>query len=161
MTKGYIICVDDELSVLETLQEQLKAHFSQSHEIEIANSAEEALELINEIHSNGEIIELIISDQVMPGMKGDKFLEEIHKMLPDAIKILLTGQAGLDSAIHAINYGGLNRYVEKPWNIDTLTKDIKELILKFRHNLENQHLLNILNNRILELEEENQKLQKN
>ncbi len=159
MDKGYIICVDDEVSVLETLQEQLRNHFGGTHEIEIATSAEEALSLIDEIHGSNQTIELIISDQVMPGMKGDKFLEEIHRKLPDAIKILLTGQAGLDSAIHAINYGGLNRYVEKPWNIDSLSKDIRELIEKFRQNLENQHMLNALNRKIEELEEENRKLQ--
>ncbi len=159
MDKGYIICVDDEVSVLETLQEQLRNHFGHTHEIEVAGSAEEALSLIEEIHDSNQTIELIISDQVMPGMKGDKFLEEIHRKLPDAIKILLTGQAGLDSAIHAINYGGLNRYVEKPWNIDSLTKDIRELIEKFRQNLENQHMLNALNRKIEELEEENKRLQ--
>jgi two-component system, chemotaxis family, chemotaxis protein CheY len=158
MGKGYIICVDDEVSVLETLQEQLRERFSKTHEIEIAESAENALSLIDEIQESGEVIEVIISDQVMPGMKGDKFLEEIHRKLPDAIKILLTGQAGLDSAIRAINHGGLSRYVEKPWNIDLLSRDIQELITKFRQNLENQHMLKELNRRILELEKENQDL---
>jgi two-component system, chemotaxis family, chemotaxis protein CheY len=161
MSKGYIICVDDESTVLETLQEQLRERFGKSHEIEVANSAEDALELIDEIHNNSEVIEVIISDQVMPGMKGDQFLEKIHKKLPDSIKILLTGQAGLDSAIRAINYGGLNRYVEKPWNIDLLSRDIQELITKFRQNLENQHMLQNLNKKILELEKENQDLKSN
>jgi two-component system chemotaxis response regulator CheY len=160
MSKGYIICVDDEVSVLETLQEQLRERFGQTHEIEIAESAENALALIDEIQESGEVIEVIISDQVMPGMKGDKFFEEIHRKLPDAIKILLTGQAGLDSAIRAINYGGLSRYVEKPWNIDLLSRDIQELITKFRQNLENQHMLKELNRRIQELEKENQELRR-
>ncbi|MCB1141805.1 MAG: response regulator [Leptospiraceae bacterium] len=158
MSKGYIICVDDEVSVLETLQEQLRERFGHTHDIEVADSAETALSLIDEIQESGEVVEVIISDQVMPGMKGDRFLEEIHKKLPDSIKILLTGQAGLDSAIRAINYGGLNRYVEKPWNIDLLSRDIQELITKFRQNLENQHMLQFLNKRIMELEKENQLL---
>ncbi|MDX1957987.1 MAG: response regulator [Leptospiraceae bacterium] len=158
MSKGYIICVDDEVSVLETLLEQLRGRFGHTHEIEIADSAENALGLIDEIQNSGEVIEVIISDQVMPGMKGDKFLEEIHKKLPEAIKILLTGQAGLDSAVRAINHGGLSRYVEKPWNIELLSRDIQELITKFRQNLENQHMLKELNRRILELEKENQSL---
>ncbi|MCP5500063.1 MAG: response regulator [Leptospiraceae bacterium] len=158
MSKGYIICVDDEESVLETLQEQLKTHFGETNEIETALSAEDALELIDEILESGEIIELVISDQVMPGIKGDEFLEITHKKLPDAIKILLTGQAGLDSAINAINKGGLSRYVEKPWDIKTLSNDIRTLLDRFRQNLETQHLLNELNRRIDELEEENQKL---
>ncbi|EKP04183.1 response regulator receiver domain protein [Leptospira kirschneri str. 2008720114] len=106
MNKGYIICVDDEISVLETIQQQLRNEFGESHEIEIANSAEEALALMEEIQNSGYVIEVVITDQVMPGMKGSQFLEEVHKKLPDSIKIMLTGQAGLDSAIHAINYGG-------------------------------------------------------
>ncbi|GBF50526.1 two component response regulator receiver protein [Leptospira ryugenii] len=152
MSKGYIICVDDEVSVLETLAEQLMARFGDSHSIETATSAEEALSLIDEIQSGNDIVELIVSDQVMPGMKGDKFLEQVHRKLPDAIKILLTGQAGLDSAIYAVNHGGLSRYVEKPWNIEELSRDIGDLLEKFRQNLENQHLIQALNRRIEELE---------
>jgi len=152
MSKGYIICVDDEVSVLETLAEQLISRFGDSHAVETAGSAEEALALIDEIQSGNDIVELIVSDQVMPGMKGDKFLAEVHQKLPDAIKILLTGQAGLDSAIYAVNHGGLSRYVEKPWNIEELSKDISDLLEKFRQNLENQHLIQALNRRIMELE---------
>lgn len=152
MGKGFIICVDDEVSVLETLTEQLRARFGESHEIESAQSAEEALSLIDEILSNQEIVELIISDQVMPGMKGDEFLKEVHNRLPDAIKIMLTGQAGLDSAIHAINEGGLSRYFEKPWDIEQFSKDIQNLLDKFHSNLENQRLIASLNQKIAELE---------
>ncbi len=82
MNKGYIICVDDEISVLETIQQQLRNEFGESHEIEIANSAEEALTLMEEIQNSGHVIEVIITDQVMPGMKGSQFLEEVHKKLP-------------------------------------------------------------------------------
>lgn len=149
--KGYIVCVDDEVGVLETLKEQLSETFSETHEILTAISAEEAQELIDEITSGGEMIELIITDQVMPGIKGDEFLRTIHEKLPDTMKILLTGQAGLDSAIKAINEGGLNRYIEKPWNIESLRKDISALISKFRENLENQYLINNLERRIKEL----------
>ena len=155
-----MICVDDDITVLETLQEQMRERFHSTHFIEIADSAEAAISLIEDLQDSGEVIEVIISDQVMPGMKGDKFLEEIHRRLPDTIKILLTGQAGLDSAIRAINHGGLNRYVEKPWNIELLSQDIQDLIRKFRQNLENQYMLKELNRRILELEQENQALRK-
>ncbi len=150
--KGYILCIDDEQSVLDTLREQLMAYFSETHEVITASSGEEALEFIHTVNGEGEVIELIITDQVMPGLKGDEFLKEAHKLLPDTMKILLTGQAGLDSAIKAINYGGLNRYYEKPWNIEVMAKDISDLIHKFRQNLENQYLLNNLEKRIQELE---------
>ncbi|MCB1165399.1 MAG: response regulator [Leptospiraceae bacterium] len=158
MNKGYIVCVDDEISVLETLREQLRQYFSQSHEIEVASSAEEAQELIEDIKESGGLVEVIITDQVMPGMKGDQFLESIHREFPDTIKILLTGQAGLDNAIHAINHGGLNRYVEKPWNMAELQKDIKELIEKYQQQVENQRLIAQLELRISALEQENRSL---
>lgn len=158
MSKGYMICVDDDTSVLETLQEQLREHFQDTHFVETADSAEIALDIITDLLENGETIEVVISDQLMPGMKGDRFLEEIHKKLPDSIKILLTGQAGLDSAIRAINHGGLNRYIEKPWNIQLLVESIRQLTEKFRENLENQKLLQALNKKIRELEDENKAL---
>ena len=72
-SKGYFICVDDEVSVLETLREQLIQRFGETHYIEVADSAESALALIDEIHTAGEVVELIISDQVMPNMKGVDF----------------------------------------------------------------------------------------
>ncbi|MCE9599214.1 MAG: response regulator [Spirochaetia bacterium] len=158
MEKGYILCVDDEISVLETLREQLREHFGQTHEIEVATSAEEGLSLITQIRETGGYVEVIITDQVMPGIKGDQFLEEVHRNLPDTIKILLTGHAGLASAIHAVNKGGLNRYIEKPWNMQNLKDDISGLIQKFRENVENQRMLALLEQRIAQLENENQEL---
>lgn len=158
MQKGYFVCVDDEPSVLETLREQLREAFGDSHEIEVAASAEEALSLIGEIEESGGVVEVVITDQVMPGMKGDQFLERLQTDHPDTIKILLTGQAGLDNAIHAINRGGLNRYVEKPWNMESLRKDIEELITRFRQNIENQRLLTNLEQRVAQLESENARL---
>ena len=87
----------------------------------------------------------------MPNMKGDEFLKRVHGVLPETMTLLLTGHAGLDSAIKAINEGGLNRYIEKPWNAEAMRDDIKGLIGKFRQNLENQDLLNHLQARIREL----------
>ena len=158
MDKGYFVCVDDESSVVDTLREQLRKYFGETHEIETAVSAEDALELITEIQNSGGSLEVIITDQVMPGMKGDELLEIVHNEHPDCIKILLTGQAGLDDAISAINRGGLNRYVEKPWNMENLKEDIQGLISRYRENIENQRILSILEQRVMELETENQNL---
>lgn len=150
--KGYIVCVDDEKAVLETLQEQLSDSFSKSHEVLTANSGEEALELIETLNHEGETVDLIITDQVMPEMKGDELLKIVQDKYPATMKILLTGQAGLDATIKAINYGGLNRFIEKPWNKEDLVNDIQALIHKFRENLENQRLISRLEERIKELE---------
>lgn len=150
--KGVIICVDDEPGILETLSQQLEENFGQTHRVETAQSGEEALEIVEVLKEEDEIIEMVITDQVMPGMKGAELLETINESMPDVIKILLTGQAGLSSAIQAINYGGLDRYIEKPWDMDKLKADIQTLIERFRQNLENQYLINRLERRIQELE---------
>jgi NTE family protein len=114
--ENYIICVDDEQAVLNQLATQLEHEFGDLCTIECAESAEEALSLMDALEKEGGIIRLVITDQVMPGMTGDRFLEVVNKKFPDTHKILLTGYAGLESAMYAINYAGLDKYIEKPWD---------------------------------------------
>jgi signal transduction histidine kinase/CheY-like chemotaxis protein len=130
--RSYILCVDDEQAVLNQLSAQLTRRFGASHVVECAESAEEALGLIDQIFADGDEVELVICDQVMPGMKGDRFLEALYGTRPDIMKILLTGQAGLESAVYAINHAGLHRYVEKPWAADDLLLAVQNLLTQFR-----------------------------
>src|SRR5688572_5142113 len=97
----YILCVDDEPTVLSQLSTLLSRRLGSASRIECAQSADEALALIAELHAAGDQVQLVICDQVMPGMKGDRFLETVHQRWPEIMKILLTGEAGLDSAIYA------------------------------------------------------------
>jgi len=152
MDKGFIICVDDEESVVSTIKEQLAKYFGHTHEIEVATSGDEAWEIIQEIISEGGSVEVVITDQVMPGLKGDELLEKVNQISPDTIKILLTGQAGLQDTIDAINKGGLNYFVEKPWNIEELHVHIERLIQKYKENVENHRLIKQLESRVKELE---------
>lgn len=152
MQKGFIICVDDDAAVVETLREQLMRYFGHSHEVEIATAGDEGLSLIKDIMSRGGSVEVVITDQVMPGLKGDEFLEAVHTLLPETIKILLTGQAGLSDAIDAVNRGGLNLYVEKPWNMEAIHGDIDRLIQRYRQHVENQRMVRLLEERVRELE---------
>jgi two-component system chemotaxis response regulator CheY len=152
MDKGFIICVDDEESVVSTLKEQLAKYFGHTHEIEVATSGDEAWEIIQEIISEGGSVEVVITDQVMPGLKGDELLEKVNQISPDTIKILLTGQAGLQDTIDAINKGGLNYFIEKPWNIEELHVHIERLIQKYKENVENHRLIKQLEARVKELE---------
>ena len=116
MKKYYAICVDDDQAVLNQLAAQLEEHFQYFCEFEYAESAEEGLAVYRELVGQGHRIWLIVSDQVMPGMSGDMFLATIHELDRQAIKVLLTGQAGLQDTVRAINHSGLNYYIEKPWN---------------------------------------------
>lgn len=116
MKKYFAICVDDEQAVLNQLAAQLEEHFQYFCEFEYAESAEEGLALYRELTGQGHRVWLIVSDQVMPGMLGDAFLAAIHEIDRQAIKVLLTGQAGIQDTVRAINHAGLNYYIEKPWN---------------------------------------------
>ena len=138
---AHIVCVDDEQAVLDQLSAQLTRRFGATHRVECAESAEEALALIDEIFAAGDEVELVICDQVMPKMKGDRFLERVHVTRPRVMKILLTGQAGLDSAIYAINNAGLHCYIEKPWEVEDLNLAIENLLTqhRLRRELEQHH----------------------
>ncbi len=126
--KNYIVCVDDEQSILNQLSSQLEGAFGDLCMIEYAESAEEALELIQDIKEEGGSLMLVISDQIMPGMKGDQLLERINAASPETRKILLTGYAGLESAMYAINHAGLDKYLEKPWNKEEFVDIVRQLI---------------------------------
>ncbi len=116
--KDVILCIDDEQIILNSLSKQLIRKFGTRFEYEFAESGEEALELIDELEEDGRTVVMAISDQIMPGMYGDEFLTIFHNRYPKSVKILLTGQAALDSAMNAINKADLYRYLTKPWNED-------------------------------------------
>jgi len=116
MKKPVIICVDDEKIVLTSLKNQLSHQFSSKYQVELAESAEETLELIDELIESGTDIPLIIADYVMPGMYGDELLVRIKEKLPETLSIMLTGQATAEAVGEAVNRAGLFRYIAKPWH---------------------------------------------
>lgn len=113
--KPVILCVDDEQFVLNALNKQLQSKFGDRYEYEFAESAEEAIKVIDDLAAKAYPFVMVISDQIMPGMTGNEFLTYVHKKFPSPIKIMLTGQASLDSAVSAINDADLYRYLTKPW----------------------------------------------
>lgn len=149
--KQVIIGVDDEQMILNSLSTQLNRSFGDKYEYEFAESAEEALELIEELIEDGYEVIMIITDQIMPGKMGDEFLVEIHHKYPWIVKLLLTGQAGLESAINAINNANLFRYVTKPW-------DENDLLLSVDKGLQQYHLIDDLKNKNKLLEIKNKEL---
>ncbi|TGK18609.1 EAL domain-containing protein [Leptospira fluminis] len=130
-TKPVILCVDDELILLRGLKEQLKLAFGQEYRVEAADSAELALNIIEEYNRAGVPIPVVISDQVMPGIRGDEFLIRTQKTNPDTRKIMLTGQASADSVGNALNNAKLYRYLSKPWDSRDLILTVQEAIRSF------------------------------
>ena len=157
--KEHILCVDDEEGILSALRQQLSARFGAECEIEVAQSAKDALEFMRELEKDGEELAVVIADQIMPGMKGVELLEEIHRRSPATTKILLTGQAGLDAVVAAINRAGLNRYIPKPWEEPDLRLAVENLLRQFRLDRQNQQLVEDLALRNQELERLNHSLE--
>lgn len=124
-SKPVILCVDDEPIVLHSLREQFERDLG-AYDVEVAEDAAEALELLDDLEQAGVAVPVVVSDHIMPGMKGDELLVRVHERLPDTRTILLTGQAGLEAVARAVNAAGLFRYITKPWNREDLTLTVRE-----------------------------------
>lgn len=115
MTKKAILCVDDEKIILDSLQAQLKKRFGNNYIYEFAEGPQEAFEVIEELVEEGIDILIIVSDWLMPNMKGDEFLIAVHKRFPSIVNVLLTGQVD-ESAIERVQKeANLHRFLKKPW----------------------------------------------
>jgi DNA-binding NtrC family response regulator len=129
-----ILCVDDEKIVLDSLQEQLRMTFGDQFQYEIAESVDEAWEVIDELVADGYDMVLVISDWLMPRVKGDKFLVDVHNKYPETVTIMLTGQADQEAVQNAMENANLYAYVRKPWReeelIERVNNALKQLGLK-------------------------------
>jgi adenylate cyclase len=134
MNQQVIVCVDDENTVLKSLKAELQETVGNAYLIEIAEGGEEALELIEELLSDGYEVPLIISDHIMPEMKGDELLKQVHLLSPQTIKIMLTGQADIEAVANAIKNANLYRYIAKPWQQEDLSLTVKEAVNSYIQN---------------------------
>ena len=130
MSKPVILCVDDERMVLHSLRTQLAAAFGDAYIYEGAEDAEEALDVISELYDEESHVILIISDWLMPGIKGDELLIRIHKKYPNVIKIMLTGQADEVAIDRAQKQANLHCCLSKPWLESDLLETIKSGLSK-------------------------------
>jgi response regulator RpfG family c-di-GMP phosphodiesterase len=112
-----ILCVDDEENILHGLQRVLIDNF----DVTTASSGAEALALMK----NQEFM-VILSDMRMPEMSGAEFLSKARAQFPDTTRMLLTGQADLESAMKAINDGNIFRFLIKPCPEEKLIANIIE-----------------------------------
>lgn len=124
MNKKVILCVDDEPMILESLEIQLRAHFGDRFLYESAESAAEAIEVIEDLVSNGLRLLVIVSDWLMPGVRGDEFLIEVNERFPGIIKVLLTGQADDTAIQRAWDVAQIHRCLAKPWSPEELFETI-------------------------------------
>lgn len=126
MANSAILCVDDEMSVLQVLNEQLKRLFGNQFVYEFAQSAEEAWVVIDELKEDQIKILVIVSDWLMPGLKGDEFIKQVYQKFPEVITVLLTGQADEAAIERARQQGNLYACLHKPWREEDLAQIVRE-----------------------------------
>ena len=114
-----IICVDDEKIVLNSLQSVLIRKLGKKFDLEFAESAMDALELIKEYEDQNQI-SVIISDWLMPKMKGDEFLALVKSTNPAIKAIMLSGQADPKAITNAISNSWVDHFIQKPWEEEEL-----------------------------------------
>ena len=167
---GVILCVDDDSTVLSALRTLLVSHFGPELEVEFAESGEEALEIEAELRERGRELGLVISDFMMPGLRGDELLVRLHARSPNTVKILLTGQSDLSGVKRAINEANLYRFLEKPFLNEDIVLTVKAAVRAYRQErdlirqnealkLMNADLENLVRSRTQELLEKNRELE--
>jgi CheY-like chemotaxis protein len=122
MSNCAILCVDDEVIILESLKEQLQRRFGDRYVYEIAEGVNEAWDVIEELYNDGIRILMIVSDWLMPEVKGDEFLIAVHERYPDTITVMLTGQADETALERARREANLYACLRKPWTEEDLVE---------------------------------------
>ena len=151
-TANKVLLVDDEESILKAISRLLAEE--DDFEILTATSGEEGLELLK---ADPEVA-LILSDQRMPGMSGAEFLQHARTIVPDAVRMVLTGYADINATMDAINRGGASRYITKPWDDGMLVQAIREGVEHYRMSRENLRLNLLVQKQNQELQEWNANL---
>jgi DNA-binding NtrC family response regulator len=138
-----ILVVDDQQSILDMLKIFL---LRESFQVLCSLSGEEGLKILSR-----QPVDVIVSDEKMPGMSGTEFLAIAKEKYPDTIRIILTGHANLDSAIRAINEGEVYRFFTKPCNMTDLTVTIRQALQQKDLMQENKRLLDIVRRQSLSI----------
>jgi FixJ family two-component response regulator len=123
----YALIVDDEPRATHYLKKQLD-RLNCPCEIIIADNAAEALMLFRQYRDS---LALVMTDQRMPGMKGNQLLTEIRNHKPNIIRILTSAYGEVDVALNAVNEGQIFRYIKKPWNAQKMLACIETALAEF------------------------------
>lgn len=126
-----LLCVDDEPSILSTLERLLKDQFH----VLIANDAQEGLKLLQR-HSDCAVV---LSDYRMPDMNGVDFLRQVRQLTPNAARAILSGQIDMHQVSEAINSHDIHKFFLKPWENDYLLVQMMEAVQLHRTLGEKAH----------------------
>lgn len=127
MSKIAILSVDDEKIILDSLRIQFEKNFKNKYLFEYAESAEEALEVIDELMDKDIDILLVISDYQMPGLKGDEFAISLKQKLPNINILMLTGQITEKLSTELLSKKIVLKVISKPWSENDLITMIRNI----------------------------------
>ena len=150
--QSIILCVDDDKTILTALRTLLSTITGNNYRIEIAESGLEALEICEEFAAEGNEPKVVISDFIMPGMRGDELLVRLHALYPNMTKIMLTGQSDISAIIRVINEANLYRFIDKPFKNADLVLTTKTAINAKSTVAKLTDEISTLKQRIIELE---------
>ncbi len=132
MNQVTILCVEDEPEVREALVRDL-ASFAGVFRIEEAEDAEDARQVLQECAESGDPVGLVLCDHLLPGTVGADLLVEFkgNPQSAPARKALVTGQAGLEDTVKAVNDADLDHYIAKPWTREGLCAVVSKLLTDY------------------------------
>jgi two-component system, probable response regulator PhcQ len=128
-----ILLVDDEPQVTDALKRALRR---EPYVFLTATSGAEAQQILERQH-----VDVVVSDEQMPGMSGSEFLSKVRRQFPHTIRIILSGQANLESAVRAINEGEVYRFFLKPCIPADLILTIRQALMHKRLEENSRRLL--------------------
>jgi response regulator RpfG family c-di-GMP phosphodiesterase len=115
-----VLFVDDEANVLTALKRLLR---KEPYQVLTASSAAEGLETLKQNE-----VQIVVSDQRMPGMVGTEFLQKVKEMFPDTVRVILSGYADVSVVVESINKGEVFRFLGKPWNDEELKAIVRQCL---------------------------------
>ena len=146
-----ILFVDDEVNLLKSLERLFRLEPVATH---LASSADEALQILER-----EQIQVVISDQRMPGKTGVELLAAVCERYPNVVRMMLTGYTEMDVAVDAINRGQIFRLITKPWNDGELRATVRQAIETYQMRCEIERLNGVTREQNRKLQEMNASLE--
>lgn len=112
-----ILLVDDEVNVMNSVQRSLRG---QGYRFFTTTSGEDALRILEDEH-----IDVVLTDERMPRMKGHEFLSIMRKKYPNKVALMLSGYSEFENVVNAINEGDISHFISKPWNNEDLKRTVE------------------------------------
>jgi two-component system, NtrC family, response regulator HupR/HoxA len=120
---GSVLVVDDELRSRESLQRVLAEEF----DVLCAQNAQEAEAVLA-----GDLVQVILCDQRMPGETGVDFLRRARELWPDPVRMIISGFSESEDIIAGVNEAGIHQYITKPWHPEKLLECVRDAIKLYR-----------------------------